>query len=396
MHKKADNAGGASGPGAAARTVSGNRQRPASYPTKHLPWGNEMGYTYPTEYSSWGKAMVMYHSAIGTAAWTDLLRSLKDSAVSGLRGAPKLKTIGNKAYWYDHYRIGTETVDRYIGEDSPELRERLARQKEIATAEKQAERERARLMRTLRAEGYLMTDVGTGQVISAMAKAGVFRLGGTLVGTQAFRSYEGELGVRIEFEQSAMTDDIDIASFERLSLVLRDAVENPLGEVFSELKFDPVPTLDKGRVWKWRQTGRQTLVEFLTPSFAEDEGLRDLPALGVSAQSLHFLNYLIAEPIQVPLLYRSGVLIQVPRPERFAIHKLIVADRRRGGPDELKSRKDRAQAAFLIAVLAAERPEDLAEAYETALASGPAWRARIAASLSRMPETKAALDALHG
>ncbi|WP_367646873.1 nucleotidyltransferase family protein [Ruegeria arenilitoris] len=257
--------------------------------------------------------------------------------------------------------------------------------------EKQTERERARLMRSLRAEGYLMTDVGSGQVIAAMAKTGVFRLGGTLVGTQAFRCYEGELGVRIGFDQAAMTDDIDIASFERLSLVLGDTVDTPLAEVFSEMKFDPVPAPEKGRVWKWRQTNRQTLVEFLTPSLSEQEGLRDLPALGVNAQSLHFLNYLIAEPLQAPLLYRSGILIQIPRPERFAIHKLIAADRRRGGPDELKSRKDRAQAEFQIEVLHQNRPEDLTEAYETALERGPAWRAHISESLELLPQTKAIL-----
>jgi hypothetical protein len=243
-------------------------------------------------------------------------------------------------------------------------------------------------MRILRAEGYLMPDGATGQAIAALARSGVFRLGGTLVGTQAFRCYEGELGVRIGFEAAAMTDDVDIASFERLSVALADTVEQPLADVFSQLRFDPVPSLDGGRVWKWRQATGQTLIEFLTPSFTEDEGIRDLPALGVSAQSLHFLNYLIAEPIEAPFLYRSGVLVRIPRPERFAIHKLIVADRRRDGPDALKSRKDRAQAAFLIEVLADERPQDLAEAYEEALSRGPAWRKRIAASLARMPETR--------
>ncbi len=338
--------------------------------------------------------MVRYHTATGTAAWTDLLRSLKDSTVSTLRGAPRLKRIGKKAYWYDQYRIGTETVDQYIGEDSDELRDRLSRHKSIVEAEKEAGRVRARLMRTLRAEGYLMADVGSGQALSALAKVGVFRLGGTLVGTQAFRCYEGELGVRIGFDSAAMTDDVDIASFERLSLALGDQVEAPLDGVFSDLKFDPVPSMDKGRVWKWRQTERQTLIEFLTPSFSDEEGLADLPALGVSAQSLHFLNYLIAEPLKAPLLYRSGVLIQIPRPERFAIHKLIVADRRRGGPDELKSRKDRAQAQFLIACLNRDRPEDLKEAYELALERGRSWRAHISASLKRMPEAKALLDSL--
>ncbi|MEL6586784.1 MAG: GSU2403 family nucleotidyltransferase fold protein [Pseudomonadota bacterium] len=255
-------------------------------------------------------------------------------------------------------------------------------------------RDCARLMRILRAEGYLTPDLATGQVLQALARVGVFRLGGTLVGTQAFRSYEGVLGVQIGFDQSAMTQDIDIASFERLSLVLNDAVDPALPGVFDDLKFAPVPSMEKGRVWRWMQTKRQTLVEFLTPSFSEDEGLRPLKALGVSAQSLHHLNYLIAEPLTVPLLYRSGVLIQVPRPERYGIHKLIVADRRLEGPQSQKSQKDRAQAAFLVAVLSEERPDDLRDAYMDARARGKAWQQRIDRSLARMPKTAARLSAL--
>ena len=129
-----------------------------------------------------------------------------------------------------------------------------------------------------------------------------------------------------------------------------------------------------------------------TPAFGE-EGLRDLPALGVQAQALHYLNYLIADPIPAAVAYRGGVLVQVPRPERFAIHKLIVADRRRA-EDRMKSAKDRAQAAYLIEVLAEDRPDDLAEALEDARARGPRWRERSDASLSRMPDTAALLDAL--
>lgn len=61
-------------------------------------------------------AMIRHHSHIGTAAWTDLLRMFQDAQISELRGSPKLKTIGKKGYWYDQYRIGTEVVNRYIGE----------------------------------------------------------------------------------------------------------------------------------------------------------------------------------------------------------------------------------------------------------------------------------------
>lgn len=119
-----------------------------------------------------------------------------------------------------------------------------------------------------------------------------------------------------------------------------------------------------------------------------------MPALGVNAQALNYLNFLIAEPIPAVALYRSGVLVQIPRPERFAIHKLIVADRRKAGPDQAKARKDRGQAAFLIRILSEDRPDDLREAYQDALSRGPRWRARIEASLKRLPETEATLRAL--
>jgi hypothetical protein len=135
------------------------------------------------------------------------------------------------------------------------------------------------------------------------------------------------------------------------------------------------------------------MVEFLTPSFRPEEDIRPLPALGVAAQSLHFLNYLIAQPIKAAALYRSGVLIQIPRPEAYAIHKLIVANRRKG-PDRLKAVKDRAQAALLIEALAEDRPDELREAYADAMERGPQWRAHIAATLKRMPETAAKLAAL--
>ena len=159
------------------------------------------------------------------------------------------------------------------------------------------------------------------------------------------------------------------------------------------LAFSRTGVFRLGGVWKWRQSQSQTLVGFLTPAFG-DETVKPLPALGVSAQGLNCLDFLIADPIGAVALYRSGVLVQIPRPERFAIHKLIVADRRRGGPDRLKARKDRAQAAFLIEVLAEDRPDDLAEAYDDALSRGPRWRARIAASLVRMPKAATRLTAL--
>jgi len=100
----------------------------------------------------------------------------------------------------------------------------------------------------------------------------------------------------------------------------------------------------------------------------------------------------LAEPIRAAAIYRSGILVQVPRPERYAIHKLIVADRRRDGAGSLKSAKDREQAAFLIEALAQDRPDDLRRAYAAAMEVGPRWREHMANSLRRMERAGGVLD----
>jgi hypothetical protein len=337
--------------------------------------------------------MLKSHSPRAQAAYHDLRRLLMDDAASTIIGTPQKLVRNGRGYWYDLHRIGTSVRNRYIGEDSPEMSDRMARHVELAANAKARAEERMRLVRTLRAEGLASLDRTTGSLLAGMERAGVFRLGGTVVGTQAFKLYEGELAVRLGESDLTQTGDIDIAQFEHLSLALGDKVEENLAETFKALDFDPIPGVRTTSVWRWRQTTSTALVEFLTPSFRPEEDIRELPALGVAAQSLHFLNYLIAEPIKAAALYRSGVLVQIPRPEAYAIHKLIVANRR-SGPDQLKSRKDRAQAALLIEALTEDRPDELREAYEDALSRGPQWRAHIEATLNRMPETAAKLAAL--
>jgi hypothetical protein len=334
------------------------------------------------------------HSRTAIAAHSGLLRLLREDEVAQISGAPFLERRGNRADWYETIRIGTTVRKRYIGEDTPETAALVARARDLAATRSDRAAHRSRLIRILRAEGFLSPDRTTGAFLNAMARTGVFRLGGTLVGTHAFRQYEGELGIASPFDQAAQTDDLNIALCERLSLALNHHVEAPLADTFHDLSFAPVPTLDGSAVWRWKQTSSDSLIEFLTPSFRPEEDIRDLPALGVSARSLQDLNYLIAEPIKAAALYRSGVVIQIPRPERFAIHKLIVSDRRRDGPDQIKSRKDRAQAAFLIRILSKDRPEDLRAAWEDARARGPNWQTRLDASLARLPETAALRAAL--
>lgn len=331
------------------------------------------------------------HSRAAQVAYQDLLRMHLDEAAAEIVGSVEERRRNGRTYLYDRFRIGTEMKSRYLGEDSPELRDRLARAADLKAASKERKTRMSRLARVLRAEGMIGTDRETGSLLLAFARAGVFRLGGTLIGTAAYALYQGELGVRFDSDELAQTGDIDFASFERLSVALGDRVEEEPSDILRAMKFDAVPGVFDQQIWKWRQSGGEALVEFLTPAFG-DEGVKPLPALGVSAQALHYLNFLIAEPIHALALYRSGVLVQIPRPERFAIHKLIVASRRQGGPDQAKARKDRAQAEYLIRILADDRPDDLAEAYEHARTQGPRWRERIDSSLDRLPAIRDLLE----
>jgi hypothetical protein len=336
---------------------------------------------------------ILSHSRAAQVAYQDLLRLHLDETASELIGSVEERVRNGRHYLYDKFRIGTEMKSRYLGEGTPDLRARLARAATLKAEGESRHATMARLARVLRAEGFIATDRDTGSLLLAFARAGVFRLGGTLVGTAAYALYQGELGVRFDSEELAQTGDIDFASFERLSVALGDTVEENPGDILKALKFDPVPGLQDRQVWKWRQTRGEAMVEFLTPAFGE-ERVKLLPALGVSAQGLNYLNFLIAEPIPAIALYRSGVLVQIPRPERFAIHKLIVADRRRGGPAQAKARKDIGQAGFLIRILAEDRPDDLREAYRDARMRGPRWRDRIDASLAKLPEIARVLEGL--
>src|SRR5262249_27751093 len=140
-----------------------------------------------------------------------------------------------------------------------------------------------------------------------------FRLGGTLIGTHAFRLYAAELGATFA-GSLAVTGDVDIAAFENLKLAIHDKVEPSLAETLKAHDFEPAPGLDpKGRTTKWRSREGGTAIEFRAPRMQSRREIVELNPLGVFAQTLPFLNFLIAEPIPAVALYRSGVLVQIPR-----------------------------------------------------------------------------------
>ena len=160
--------------------------------------------------------------------------------------------------------------------------------------------------------------------------------------------------------------------------------------------FREIPLQADGRFTTQFSSRSGYRVEFLTPNTGlDDYGGRPapMPALGgAAAQPLRFLDFLIHPPFRAVLLHGAGVPVNVPSPDKFAIHKLIVATRRRTDNDgTAKSRKDRLQAVTIMQVLIEQRQtEDLADASMGACGRGTAWKEAIRKSMDQIE------DDIHG
>ena len=302
-----------------------------------------------------------------------------------------------RRYWY--FDLSTERgakKRRYVGPvDDPEITARVEAFRDI----KADHRERRKIVSTLIREAYLpRPDPLAGDIVRALADAGYFRLRGVLVGTTAFQCYAALLGVRLP-NAVLQTGDADFAQFHSISVAVEDSLPDML-EVLRgvDAKFLELPhqadTLKSTRFAN--RSGFR--VEFLTPNTGSDERSGRpiaMPALGgASAEPLRFLDFLIYQPVRAVLLHGAGVPVLVPSPERYAIHKLIVAARRRRDDDgSAKSRKDLRQAAALMeAQIETRQSEALADAFMEAWGRGPAWREALTASLRTLePERRDAV-----
>ncbi|WP_407170732.1 GSU2403 family nucleotidyltransferase fold protein [Bradyrhizobium sp. ORS 111] len=285
-------------------------------------------------------------------------------------GSFTAKSINGRKYWYFQTGAGAERSQRYVGPETPDLLERITRHKEV----REDERERRALVSTLvRSFGFPRPIPEIGDVIAALAKAGVFRLRGVLVGTIAYQTYAAMLGVRLS-AGSLQTGDVDIAQFKNVSVAVEDSTP-PVLDVLKEVdkSFRAVPHVADGRrVTSYAAKGGLR-VDFLTPHQGRETGRpQKLPALNTDAQPLRFLDFLIREPEPAVVLHGTGIYVHVPAPARYAVHKLIVSRRRPEG--FAKRDKDLRQAEALLAAVAEKRPHEMKSAWEEAFARGPKWR----------------------
>jgi hypothetical protein len=323
-------------------------------------------------------------SPAARAAYAELKRSLMASPVLDLRGSPTRVQRGGKVYWYDSYRVGADVRKIYLGEDSDALRSRLLHARALVQGEEERKLSRVRAIRLLKAEGATGVSGGTGSLLAALASAGTFRLGLTVIGVNALRLYAGELGTALP------TDDTEA---EKLDLALPKSPSEALLKALAEFAFDPIPALRQAHTWRWRQARGETHVGVFMPSADETETPRFVEALGVYAQTRPCTAWLTAETMTVAVPYRSGILVNVPKPERFAVDKLLLSMRRPEGLHGPSAIRDRQQAAAIMLELEAQQQDLLWTAWQEALGF---WGGELEAALSLCPTPDRLVKVLGG
>jgi hypothetical protein len=290
------------------------------------------------------------------------------------------KTVRGRRYWYFQATTPEGRIQRYAGPETPELLDRIAQHKRLLDDE----RERRSLVSTLTRSFALPSPLPEiGELIAALARAGVFRLRSVLIGTIAYQTYAGSLGLRLP-GALLQTNDVDIAQFTSISVSLGDQTP-PMLEVLRAVdkSFREIPhTADCRRSVSYQAKGGLR-VDFLTPNEGPDtDEPQRLPALKTDAQTLRFLDFLIYEPTPAVVLHGPGIYVQVPAPERYAVHKLIVAVHR--PPGIAKKDKDLTQAGTLLEALVQKRPTELQRAWEEAYQRGPKWRHYLLSGMSQL------------
>lgn len=311
------------------------------------------------------------------------------------RGTFRKKRSKGRLYWHHQQKIHGRVVSKYVGPVTDKsISDRVQRFADIKSDFK----ERQEMVRALVASGLPAPDNLSGLIVEAMWKAGFFRLRGVLVGTVAFQAYAGPLGIKLS-GRPLQTQDADFAQFWGVSQNVGESMPHVLDVLRGvDETFKEVPNIDDPLVSTSYHNKARYRVDMLTPNRGSDEH-QGKPARmkalgGAGAQPLRHLDFLIHEPERSVLLFNGGVPVSIPRAERYAVHKLIVAADRR---DQVKSSKDVLQAAILIEALGRRRPLELANAWETAWQTGPKWKEKLESGRERLPKSAISVleDVLH-
>ncbi len=307
--------------------------------------------------------------------------------IGNLDGSFSTKTIAGREYLYfQHYTAGGSKRSICLGVKSVKL-------EELAQQHKTERKENAddpigiqELCAQLKAGRISTAPNSIARVIRELADSSVFRVGGVLVGTQAFGCIGNLLGVRWD-ETTLGTQDVDIAAEQNVSIAIPN-LEADIPKALESLSmgFFPVPQLNHRHPSTSFAIRKSPLrVDLLTPKSSDNEAPVYISRLKAAAHPLSFLNYLIENPIPGTVINGNAIVVLIPQPLKFGLHKLIVSQCR-DVTARAKAHKDLYQSYQILAFYDKERPYELKQAWAELTGRGSDWARKTEAGLREMKE----------
>jgi len=318
--------------------------------------------------------------------YSELMQNCVQPISNGSNLSFKYKDINGRRYWYLYISIGKTRREHYLGEETTELLDKIDDEKALWQSNVDDRRLRARLVNMLIGGGMPSLSKDEGKILALLERNGVFLAGAALVGTLAFRAYANMLGV--SWRSDAGTQDVDIAVDNPYLLALpRPKSPVNLGQLIldSGMGFIEVPTLNpKQPSTSFRIRNRDFRVDVLTPMRGREttRPVR-LDQFGTYATPLRHLDYLLEDIQPAVLLHGHGIMINVPAPGRFAVHKCAISQKR-GSAAAGKIRKDLNQAEQVFEALLDIRPADISLALRAAGERAAPFLEKVRAGLDRL------------
>jgi len=319
--------------------------------------------------------------------YSELLQQCEIAAPQGNGLSFVTKAIKGRTYWYLQVKIGNRQTQRYVGTDSLETRAKIESEKQLWQNAKPELAKRKKLVAMLQAGGAFYVGHNEARVLELLEQLGVFLVGGILVGSHAFNLYQNMLGVRWR-SQTTKTRDIDIAENNCLTIGIYDKPVNLKDELLqSGMGFLEIPALNtREPSTAFRMRGQELKIDIFTPMIGKTSSQPILlKSLNASATPIRFLEFLLEAVQPAVVVAKAGILVNVPSPARYALHKLVVSQRR-AVAYHLKAKKDIEPAAQLLAVLLEERPGDILFAWEAAQSRQDKFGRLLQEGIQQLPE----------
>lgn len=326
-----------------------------------------------------------------------LAHSLEQSPAN-LNGSFGKKCVSGHYYWYFQYRdVDGHGKQIYIGPESERLEQLILNHQLRVSLIKPIQKLAAAAV-VLGCEPLLAKHF---RVVRRLSEYGFFACGGILVGTHAFMTMVNMLG--ISPNEKMQTQDIDFAHAGKnisIALPVSTKIETRAAIQSLEMGLLPVSTLDGGFGASFRNPADPAFrIDFLTAKTSDSDTPVYIDGLAIALQPLKFMEFLMAQCTQAVVIAKEGaVLANIPRPDRFAVHKLIVAAER-DIAFSAKANKDIRQANVLIQYYLDHREDELLASYQEAWERGPGWRSRLMEGTARLakinPEAAQVLTSTH-